>query len=138
MSEEPAAPPQARFPELVLDTSAVIAWMRGSEFVGALLARLDREGGAVIVPLVAQIEASAAESAELDWLRLLVDHPAAFLVGESPQSWEMLAGVRQITGSYDLAVAAWLAIEAGVPVLTRHGDRYAALEGGVATVPIED
>ena len=37
-----------------------------------------------------------------------------------------------------LAVAAWLAIEAGVPVLTRHGDRYAALEGGVATVPIED
>jgi len=123
---------------LVLDTSAVAAWVRGSVSVGELLAEIDAEGGAVIVPLACLIEAAAVVAGGREWLDLLVQHPTTQLLADDPQDWRMLAATRALLGRADLASAAWFAVEHGVDVLTQHGDQYTGLDGGSIVLPIED
>ena len=127
-----------RHAALVLDTSAVAAWVRGSVSVGELLTEIDAEGGAVIVPLTCLIEAAAAIADGREWLDLLVRHPTTQLLADDPEDWRMLTATRALLGRADLASAAWFAVEYGVDVLTQHGDRYADMDGGSMVLLVED
>ena len=60
MSDRPA--------RLVLDTSAIAAWTRGSVSVGELLAEIDLEQGAVIVPMPCLVEAASQLVDGKEWL----------------------------------------------------------------------
>ena len=129
---------QHRPVRLVLDTSAIAAWVRGSVSVGELLGEVDAEGGAAVVPLPCLIEAAAAVTTDREWLDLLVDHSATFVLADDPEDWRMLSATRAILGRADLASAAWWAVEHSVDVLTGHGPLYAGMGGGSIVLPIED
>ena len=135
MSEEPTA----RTVALVLDTSAIAGFARGSVAVGELLAEIDSEGGCALVPLPCLTEAAALVSEdELSWLDILRNHAATQLVVDDPEDWRMVAGLLRLVGSYPHALAAWMALECGVDVMTRNPEAYAMLKGGSITLPFED
>lgn len=126
-----------RTPRLVLDTSAVAAFVAGSMAVGELIAEIDLEDGAVIVPLACLVEAAATLADAGPWLHILVNHRATVVLAEDPAEWGMLAAVRSMLGAYEPSAAAWLALGAGVDVLTRHPAIYEPLGGGL-TLPFTD
>lgn len=124
---------------LVLDTTAVTSWVRGSFAVGETLAEIDDEEGAAVIPLWCWVEAvhdTAAIGRER--LDLLLAHPATFLVADDAADWEMLAGLRLLTGRIDCASAAWLALDLDVDVMTRHPGWYQKINGGRMVLEIED
>lgn len=60
----------------MLDTTATLAYARGSLSVGELLSIVSEDGDTTIVPAACVVEAAAqAEDAEVDMLRLLVNLP---------------------------------------------------------------
>ncbi|BEL05244.1 hypothetical protein Q0Z83_034350 [Actinoplanes sichuanensis] len=124
---------------LILDTSAITGFARGSLAVGELLAEIDIEGGCVLVPLPCLVEAAALiTEEELGWLDILLGHAAAQLVVDDPDDWRMVAGVHRVVGGYPHALAAWLALECGADVMTRNPHLYAGLGGGGITLPFDD
>ncbi|MEU4564422.1 hypothetical protein AB0F72_39090 [Actinoplanes sp. NPDC023936] len=124
---------------LVLDTSAALAWTRGSLAVGELIAEIDDENGAVILPLPCLIEAAHLTGLlELPRLDVLVAHRAVFLLSDDPADWQALAALRGLVGTADRASAAMLALDAEVDVLTRDPSWYAAVAGGKATLEFDD
>lgn len=129
---------QPRTIALVLDTSAIAGFVRGSVAVGELLAEVDAEHGAVLIPLPCLIETAASIPDGHAWLDILTSHAATWLVSDDPEDWRMVAHLRAIVGSYDTAVAAWLALDAGVDVMTRHPDLYAKVSGGAIALPFDD
>ncbi|MBO3742688.1 hypothetical protein [Actinoplanes flavus] len=135
MSEEHAP----RTVALVLDPSAIAGFARGSVAVGELLAEIDAEGDSALVPLPCLTEAAAliAED-ELPWLDILLGHAATQMAVDDPADWRMVAGLRRLVGSYPHAVAAWLALEHGVDVMTRNPGLYAELGGGGMVLPFDD
>ncbi|MEV6349312.1 hypothetical protein [Actinoplanes sp. NPDC051851] len=135
MTDETPGPLPVR---LVLDSSAIAAWVRGSPAVGELLAEIDREGGLVVVPLTCLLQASAQIKTDREWLYLLLEHPATQVVSDDPDDWEMLSSAITLLGAADLASAGWLALECGVDVLTRHAELYAGLADGNVALQIEE
>ena len=132
---DPASGP--RTVQLVLDTSAITAWTRGSISVGELIAEIDQDHGAVIVPSACLIEAASQVTSD-EWLGVLVRRPATFVLSDDPGDWRMLAEARQLIGTLDSASAAWFAIECDVDVLTADSRRYAGIHDGSLALPIED
>jgi hypothetical protein len=130
---------QPRTIRLVLDTTAVTSWLRGSIAVGEILAEIDEENGAAIIPLWCLIEAGH-ESAMIDRERLdlLLAHPSTFLITDDAEDWEMLVGLRALTGRADCASAAWLALDLEVDVMTRNPGWYEKVGGGRMVLEIED
>ncbi len=51
--------PEPRTIRLVLDTSAVVGFVRSAVAVGEMIAMIDAEGGAVLVPLPCLVQAAA-------------------------------------------------------------------------------
>lgn len=129
--------PGARPVRLVLDTSAVAAWVRESLAVGELLAEVDDEHGAVIVPLACLIEV-AHVTPHPERLDLLIAHPAVFLLSDDPADWRPLAATRTIVGRADLASAAWFSLDLGVDVMTREARWYAGVAGGRRVLEFDD
>jgi hypothetical protein len=128
----------SRAARLVLDTTAMTAWCRGSIAVGELLAEVNDENGAALVPLSCLVEANhLTASLEREYLELLLEHPATVLVADDPQDWPALAELRTLTGGADSASAALLALDAGADVLTRDPQRYAGIKGGRITLPFQ-
>lgn len=123
---------------LVVDTSAIVGFVRGSTSVGELIAEVDAEHGLVVVPLACLVEAAANIVDGGPWLNLLVNHRATLVVGEDPEEWGMLAGVKALLQEYELTAAAWLALKAEVDVLTRYPGRYEPLGGGPITLSFTD
>ncbi|WP_433824807.1 hypothetical protein ACQP2E_21945 [Actinoplanes sp. CA-015351] len=123
----------------MLDTSAVVAWTRGSLAVGELIAEIDDEHGAVVLPLPCLIEA-AHLTGLLEQVRLdaLIAHRAVFLLSDDPQDWQALATLRGLVGTPGRASAAMLALDADVDVLTRDATWYTPVAGGKATLEFND
>ncbi|MFC7533057.1 hypothetical protein [Actinoplanes sp. GCM10030250] len=116
---------------LVLDTSAVAGWVRGSVAVGELIAEIDDEHGAVLLPLPCLIEAAHNTGMlEQAHLEILIGHQAVVVVSDDPADWLALTTLRGLVGSADRASAALLALDAGVDVLTRDASWYQAVAGG--------
>lgn len=133
MSDEP------RTIRLVLDTTAITAWVRESVAVGEVIAEINDEYGAVIVPLACLVE-SAHVTAMLhrERLELLLAHPATFLVGDDGKDWVALAELRTLVGRADLASAAMVALDADVDVMTRDPRWYASVAGGRHVLEFDD
>ena len=123
---------------IVLDTTAITAWIRGSVAVGELLIEIDAEHGAALIPLACLVEA-AHKTAMLDphRLDLLVDHPATVLVADDPEDWRSLAAIRALVDRADLASAALLSVDGEVDVFTQDARWYAEVAGGSRVLEFE-
>ncbi|BAL89106.1 hypothetical protein AMIS_38860 [Actinoplanes missouriensis 431] len=130
---------RARTVRLVLDTTAVASWVRGSIAVGEILAEINDEHGVAVIPVWCLVEAGH-ETAMIDRgrLDLLLAHPATVVIADDADDWEMLVGLRALTGRADCASAAWLALELDVDVMTRHPGWYEKVDGGRLVLEIED
>ncbi|MEV6301976.1 hypothetical protein AB0M02_21360 [Actinoplanes sp. NPDC051861] len=116
---------------LVLDASAVAGWVRGSIAVGELIAEIDDEHGAVLLPLSCLIEAAHSTGMLAQaHLEILIGHQAVLLVPDDAADWLALTTLRGIVGTPDRASAALLALDAGVDVLTRDATWYDGVAGG--------
>ena len=123
----------------MFDTSAVVSWIRGSVAVGETLAEVSDEHGAVLIPLWCLVEAGHQTGMlDRERLDLLLAHPATFLVVDDGGSWEMLVGLRALTGSHDCAAAAMASLEMGVDVMTRLPGAYRQIRDGRMVLEIED
>ncbi|GAA4606738.1 hypothetical protein BJY16_005980 [Actinoplanes octamycinicus] len=130
---------QGRDAKLVLDTSAITAWVRGSMAVGETLAEINDEGGAVVIPLPCLVEAGYQTAMiERERLDLLLAHPATFLVEDDAEDWEALVALRALTGRADCASAAMLALDLGVDVMTGDPSAYKGVADGRIVLHIED
>ena len=125
-----------RAARVVLDTTALTAWCRGSIAVGELLAEVNDEHGAALIPLSCLVEANYLTGGlEREYLELLLEHPATFLIADDAQDWQALAELRTLTDSADSAAAALLALDAGIDVFTRDPHRYTGVKGGRIALP---
>jgi hypothetical protein len=129
---------EPRTVRLVLDTTAVVGFVRGAVSVGEILAEIDAEHGTAVVPLPCLVEAAAGTVDASPWLSILVDHPATYVLATDVGDWRQVAGVRSLVGAYEPAAAAWQALTYEVDVLTRAPELYAELGGGGLTLPFTD
>jgi len=110
---------------LVLDTSAVMAFGKGSIHVGETIAEVDANGDAFGVPLACLAEASTTTT--MEWLELLARHPACSLLVVEVGEWRQLAAMRGVAGRGDAAAALLAANNHDCYVLTGEPDLYAEL-----------
>jgi hypothetical protein len=116
---------------VVLDTSAITAFVHGHLAVGELLAEIGLEKEITLVPLPCLVEAAAlVPDGAGSWLDILLNHPTTYLISDENADWRTLAVLRRMTGSYERAVAAWLALETESDVFTRDGSAYAEVADG--------
>ncbi len=116
---------------IVLDTTALTAWARESVAVGELIAEIEDDHGAVLVPMACLVEAAYRTGMLAEQrLRMLLDLPTVFLVVDDPEDWPALAATRNLVERADLAAAAWLAVDAQVQVMTSDPRWYSAVNGG--------
>ena len=123
--------------QLVLDTSAILDYCRGSLPVGELLVEIDVEAGAIALPLLCLVEAITVNPDDRHWLDMLVEHPATEVIGLEPSLWTMLATISDTIGRVDAASAALIALDYDIDVATRAPGLYAGLGGGFV-LPLED
>ena len=114
---------------VVLDTSAIVAFTRGSIDVGEVIAEVHDEQAVAGLPVLCLVEANNAV-ADSDRLELLVNHPATAVLAPDPADWQALAAVYDTVGRLDAASAVLAAIDLGCQVLTNRPGLYAGLEGG--------
>lgn len=115
---------------LVLDTSAIIAYAKGSVDVGEPISEVHDAGGVVLVPVVCLVE--AAREVDDGMLHLLTEHPACELEPLATDGWPMAAATTRMLGRLDLALALIAAAAGGGFVLTGEPDAYGALGEDVA------
>lgn len=133
MTDEP------RTERLVLDTSAVTGWIRGSVAIGELIAEVDEEHGAVLLPLSCLVQAAHLNALiETDLLQILINHPAVFVISDDPDDWMALAALNAIVDGHDRAAAALLAVAANVDILTRDASWYRGVSDGQRGLEFED
>lgn len=109
---------------VVLDLSALRAYVAGSVHVGETLHEVV-EDGAFGVPVLTAYEALASASGkDLATLHRLLALQRCTLLAELPEDLVDLTYWRRITGRADLAAAAVVALAYDAPVLTSEGDRY--------------
>jgi len=130
--------PEPRTVQLVLDTTAVVGFVRGSIAVGEMIAMIDAEHGAVLVPFPCLVQAAADTVDSGPWLAILTNHQAVQVITDDFADWPMLAGIRQRIGAYEPAAAAWLALSCEVDVMTRTPRIYQSLGDIGFTLPFED
>jgi hypothetical protein len=119
---------------IVLDTSAILAYTRGSIHVGEPMAEVDNDGGVVGLPVSCLAEASWMVS-DVDRLKLLAEHHATRLMTFS-QDWPSLAETVETVGRMDAALAVLGAVGSGCDVLTACPGLYGGLEGGGPIIAI--
>jgi hypothetical protein len=122
---------------LVLDTTAVLEFARGSVHVGEVLAEFaDGKSGAA-VPLACLAEAYPT-AVEPDRLRALVAHEAVSVMTDDAAEWESLGHLCALVGGFAQASAALAALDFDCWVLTARPELYDAVKGGDLVVAIED
>ncbi|MEJ3748243.1 hypothetical protein WEI85_33775 [Actinomycetes bacterium KLBMP 9797] len=120
---------------VVLDTSAVVAFTRGSIHVGEVIAEIDDEDAAVGIPVLCMVEATQAV-ADTDRLNLLDNHRASVLLDEEGAGWRALAATYDIVGRIDAASAVLAAIDLDCMVLTGQPGLYGGLADGGPVIPL--
>lgn len=123
---------------LVLDTSAILDYSRGSLPVGELLVEIDADGGAVVLPLLCLVEAANVNPADEHWLDMRVQHPTTRVVADKAELWKVLATIRNSVGRVDAASAALMALDYDVSVATRTPGLYAGFGDSGLVLPLED
>jgi hypothetical protein len=118
---------------MVLDTSAILAYTRGSIHVGEPIAEVDSDGGVVGIPALCLAEVSWMVN-DADRLKLLADHHATRVVAET--NWVGLGENLSFTGRVDCASAALTAVIADCDVLTAQPGLYGGMAGGGPVIPL--
>ncbi|MFC0528727.1 hypothetical protein [Phytohabitans kaempferiae] len=122
----------------VLDTSAILRFIHGGDRsigVGETIAEINDEGAAFGLPVACMAEAwRAAGDGHPDLFQLLSEHEASALL-RGPEDWQAVAAATDIAGRPDAAVAALLAIDYDVPLLSTTPGLYAGF--GDADLVIE-
>lgn len=99
----------------------MLRFVRGGEQsigVGETIAEISAEGGVAGLPVLALAEAWRVAGEEAaDLFRMLVDHEATVVL-DGPQDWRAVAAATDLTGRLDAAVAAELANDHGVVLLS--------------------
>ena len=109
---------------MVLDTTAALAFARGSINVGEVLAEVDDEDASFAVPIVCVIEAAARLGAGDAMVRVLVQRPACVVTPLRRDDWPVLARDVRTLGRLDLAAVALTAADTGAHILTGEPDAY--------------
>jgi hypothetical protein len=113
---------------LVLDSTATLAYARGSLAVGELLSIVAEDGDTTIVPAACVVEAAAlAEGAEVDMLRLLVNLPNVDVVPLQPELALGMGLLVRKGGGVGLAHAATEALAHDAQLATRSGPSAASI-----------
>jgi hypothetical protein len=102
---------------VILDTSAIVAFTRGSLDVGEVIAEVHDEYAVVGPPMLCLVEASSAVAGS-DRRDLLVNHPATAVLAPYPDDWQALAAVYNTVGRLDAASTVLAAIDLGCQVLS--------------------
>lgn len=108
---------------LILDTSAILVYARGSEAVGETIREVDLDGAAFGLP----VPCLACAAVDLRWLDLLAAHPAAVVLTTDPARWRSLVTTADLLGTIDAAAAFLAAGDAECDVLTASPQMYAEL-----------
>jgi len=104
---------------VILDTSAILAFAKGSIAVGNAIAAVAKEGGLFGLPVTCLAEASRS-GVDPTWLDLLVNHPAAAVLTVDPLKWRALAAICRRSGQLDTATALLAAADHDCAVLSEH------------------
>jgi hypothetical protein len=109
---------------IVLDVSAIRAFMRTSVDVGEIIAEIDDEHGAVGLPVLCLIEANRTveDDGRLDHL---IRHEVTTLLDVNASDWRALAAVHDDVGRLDAASAALATIDFRCFMLTDQPAVYA-------------
>lgn len=107
---------------LILDTSAIVAYARGSEAVGETI----REVGADAA-FGLPVACLACAQVDLPWLDLLVAHPAAVVLSTPAGVWRSLVATADLLGTIDAATAVLAAWDADCDVLSGEPEVYGPL-----------
>lgn len=122
---------------LVLDTSAVLAFVRQSVHVGEVLVEVDDNNAVAAIPLACLVEA-VRDAVDQDQLALLAEHLSTVVFGAAVEDWRALGALCAITGGYAAATAALTAMDASCWILTARPELYEHIAAGGLVVPIED
>jgi hypothetical protein len=108
---------------IVLDASAIRAFLHTSVDVGEIIAEVDDEQGSVGLPVLCLIEATKAV-ADDGRLNHLIEHEVATLLDVNASDWRALAAVHEDVDRLDAASAALATIDFRCFVLTDQPDVY--------------
>ena len=113
---------------LLLDTSAILAYTRGSIEVGELLSEVSDEGGVVGLPTLclSSVDWMVEDRARLD---LLVKHQVTAVLGDTGD-WAARAELGENVGQPDAVAAVMSAIDLDCDVLTGRPGLYGGLDDG--------
>ncbi|HEY6592647.1 MAG TPA: hypothetical protein VI011_00865 [Asanoa sp.] len=125
----------ARQVRIVLDTSAIVAYTRGSIDVGEVIAEVDDERAAAALPVLCLVEATQhiVDAGHLD---LLVNHSATVVIAAEARDWRALAEVHERVGRLDATTAVLAAARRRCQVLSRQPGLYGGLSNGGPIIPI--
>jgi hypothetical protein len=118
---------------VVLDTTAVVAYTRGSVNVGEIIVEVTEEKATFAVPAICLVEA-ARTVADMP-LRLLTVHPACRVLPLLAADWPPLAAAVRVLRRLDVIAALYAAQQADGYVLTAEPGAYGD-DGGQAVIPI--
>ena len=110
--------------QVVLDASAIVAYIRGSIDVGETIAEVSSEGASIALPVLSLIEANRA-AVDREWLDHLLDHDAVTILDVKGSGWLALAMMHDLVDPLDSASAALATIDFRCPVLTARPRQYA-------------
>jgi hypothetical protein len=113
---------------IIFDSSAILAFTRGSIHAGEPLAEVALEGGVVGLPSLCLAEAQCAAGND-DRLNLLIEHHATVVVPLS-YDWIALTEIQHTVGIPDATSAMMSAIEEDSFVLTARSGLYAGIDDG--------
>ncbi|WP_405105714.1 hypothetical protein OG559_19455 [Micromonospora sp. NBC_01405] len=121
---------------LILDKSALLAYIAGSVHVAEPIHEIVEGRVAFGVPAITAAEALADidDGRDRALLMRLLQHRACAVLDTHGESWHELAYWRSATGRPDLAACAMAALDHDAAVLTADGKLY----GGVPVIDIAD
>lgn len=122
---------------LVLDTTAVLAFTRGSIHVGETLAEIVDNQSAAALPVACLAEAHP-DAVEPERLAALVAHEATTVIASEAEQWQALGHMYAMLGAFSAASAALIAVDLDCWVLTAQPDLYADVAGGNLSIAVED
>lgn len=122
---------------LVLDSTAILAFVRQSFDVGEVLSEIGDNAAVAALPLACLVEA-ARDAVDQDRLHLLAEHPSTVVVSAEAADWRTLAALCSLIGGYAPATAALAAMDSGCWVLSTKPDLYAHVAGGELAIPVHE
>lgn len=122
---------------LVLDASAVAAFVRGSLDVGEVLIQVAEDDALAVIPLASLAEA-ASTIAEDGLLDFLLSRHAVVVHGGDPEAWRALTHALRLTGRFEAASAALLAVDHQAALITRRPEWYEQINRGGLILSIDD